>query len=202
MNIYNIFPTPICNFNIERKIKTSELNYILSLDKRKNLGNFNSIDTYILENENLKDIQKFIQNSLDEYFSTIFNPAQSQCAKLYITQSWANYNQHEQYHQRHNHQNSFVSGVFYPKIDDEISEIQFYSPTSHLIEIIPEEYNMWNSNTMNCYIKTGDLIIFPSWIQHMVPPNIRNDTRISIAFNTFVSGIFGKKEKLTELKLI
>ena len=89
-----------------------------------------------------------------------------------------------------------------PKIDDEISEIQFYSPTSHLIEIIPEEYNMWNSNTMNCYIKTGDLIIFPSWMQHMVPPNIRNDTRISIAFNTFVSGIFGKKEKLTELKLI
>lgn len=202
MNIYNIFPTPICNFNIERNIKTSELNYILSLNKRKNLGNFTSIDTYILENENLKDIKKFIQNSLDEYFSTIFNPAKSQSAKLYITQSWANYNQYEQYHQRHNHQNSFVSGVFYPKIDDKISEIQFYNPTTYLIEIVPEEYNMWNSNTMNCSIKTGDLIIFPSWMQHMVPPNIGDDSRISIAFNTFVSGVFGKKEQLTELKLI
>ena len=48
---------------------------------------------------------------------------------------------------------------------------------------------------------TGDLIIFPSHLTHMVQTKQGDGTRISISFNTFLKGYIGSDESLTGLHL-
>jgi hypothetical protein len=48
---------------------------------------------------------------LQRLFRTIICPKNN--IELYITQSWLNYTEENQYHHRHEHPNSVVSGVLY-----------------------------------------------------------------------------------------
>ena len=54
-----------------------------------------------------------------------------------------------------------------------------------------EVYNNFNSDVAHFFVKTGDLIIFPSSTEHKVPIRNNESTRISLAFNTFLRGEFG-----------
>ncbi len=45
----------------------------------------------------------------------------------YITQSWLNYTETNQYHHKHQHPNSLVSGVFYINCDDKFDKIKFFN---------------------------------------------------------------------------
>jgi hypothetical protein len=42
--------------------------------------------------------------------------------------------------------------------------------------------------------------MFPSSLTHGVENVVADDTRVSLAFNSFIKGTFGDKESLTELK--
>ena len=44
----------------------------------------------------------------------------------YITQSWLNYTETKQFHHRHEHPNSIVSGVFYINCHEEFDKIKFF----------------------------------------------------------------------------
>jgi Rps23 Pro-64 3,4-dihydroxylase Tpa1-like proline 4-hydroxylase len=46
----------------------------------------------------------------------------------------------------------------------------------------------------------GDIVLFPSTLTHEVENVIADDTRVSLAFNSFIKGTFGDKGSLTELK--
>ena len=50
-------------------------------------------------------------------------------------------------------------------------------------------------------MKKGELILFPSNLQHSVPANQSDEDRISLSFNTWIKGDIGDKEKLTYLPL-
>ena len=70
----------------------------------------------------------------------------------------------------------------------------------HCLETI--ENNAWNSNCWFLNVENNTLTLFPSWLEHSVEPNKNATTdRISLAFNVFAKGIFGKKEFSNELFL-
>ena len=48
-------------------------------------------------------------------------------------------------------------------------------------------------------MKTGDVILFPSSLTHMVETKQGDNTRISLAFNVFIKGTVGNNKNLTEL---
>ena len=58
---------------------------------------------------------------------------------------------------------------------------------------------MMNSDSWWFNVKSGKIIIFPSSLTHHVDNVIADDTRISIAFNSFIKGILGDNKSLTEL---
>ena len=60
---------------------------------------------------------------------------------------------------------------------------------------------MWNSSTWFFPVQTGDLFMFPSSTTHQVETKKGNNTRVSLAFNTFYKGNIGSNSKLIELKL-
>ena len=199
MNIHNLFPLPIGFFRLGRDLTKTELDYILGQDKYPNQGNITSSNRTILKDKELTDIRDFIEDAMLEYFKTVHDPKGD--VALYVTQSWANYTDPGQYHHKHAHPNSFISGVFYPQADRSVDKIYFYKSGYERIKVQPATWNHWNSESWWFEVGAGDLILFPSHLEHMVETKVGNDTRVSIAFNTFLKGHIGVDESLTGLQL-
>lgn len=199
MNLYNIFPTTIGMFNLERDLTTEEKEFLKNQERRSNAGNTTSKDNYLLRNENLKDLNSFFTESVNKYFADIYQPKYD--VSLYITQSWANYTEQGQWHHKHQHPNSFISGVFYVDADITNDRIYFYRDRYDQIKIIPKEWNITNSDSWWFEAGTGRLVLFPSSLTHMVEVKQHEGTRISLSFNTFLKGTLGENEQLTELIL-
>ena len=199
MNFYNIFPTTIGIFNLERDLTQEELDFLNNQDKRSNAGNTTSVDNYVLRKENLKDLNSFFLESVNKYFDELYKPKYD--SSLYITQSWVNYTEQKQWHHKHQHPNSFISGVFYVNADIAKDRIYFYRDHYDQLKIIPREFNITNSDSWWFEVGTGRLILFPSSLTHMVEMKEHEGTRISLSFNTFLKGTLGDNNNLTELLL-
>ena len=196
MNLLSLFPTPVGLFNLNREITKEELAFIKGLEMRPNMGNTTSVENYILKKKELKGIKKFIEESLEQYFISVFQPQDT--VKLCITQSWINFSTKGQWHHKHAHPNSFVSGVFYFSANERSDKIYFSKEEYQRIKLNPKEYNAYNSETWWLEANTGRLIIFPSELSHNVAPVEEEETRISLSFNTFPKGVIGENQSLTE----
>ena len=124
MNIHNLFPLPIGFFRLGRDLTKTELDFIMGMERYPNQGNTTSSDRKVLRHKELTDIRDFIEDAMLEYFKTVHDPKGD--VALYVTQSWANYTEPGQYHHKHAHPNSFISGVFYPQADRSVDKIYFY----------------------------------------------------------------------------
>ena len=167
-----------------------------------NTGNINTKDNYVLNRKEFKNIKKFLDKHCKNYLNTVICPKNN--INLYITQSWLNYTEANQYHHKHAHPNSIISGVFYFDSDIKNDKILFSSSKGYeqIKPIIDEtKYNIWNSETWFFPVETGNLFMFPSSTNHQVETKQGTNTRISLAFNTFYKGTVGSNKALTELIL-
>ena len=195
-----IFPTTILESNIMRDITNQELDFVNSLESRKSFGNeYNecTVDTCVLDSEELTEIKKWIESKLMVLTEHILSYPEN--LNLYITQSWINYTKTGQSHILHRHSNSLYSGVFYFQTE-ETDNIKFETDSPFFI-IERKEYNIYNSNTWQLPVKTGQLLLFPSNLKHEVPVTISKNTRISLSFNTFIQGEIGTKQTCNLLNL-
>jgi len=198
MTIYNLFPTPVQFFKLNRKLRKLENNFLLNQEQRKNSGNTSSINNYILQEKELFNLKCFIELSLNKYFKKVYAPAED--VEIYITQSWLNYCKKGQFHHQHRHPNSFVSGIFYVQADANKDKIYFYKDEYKQLSVTTNKYNLYNSDSWWLEVKTGDLILFPSSLTHKVE-TVETDLRVSLSFNTFLKGNLGNNQELTELVL-
>jgi uncharacterized protein (TIGR02466 family) len=200
--IQGIFPTPIYFSKLNRKITPIELKFVEKNKKDfyKNIGNTTSNDNYILNNKEFKNIKKELDLIIKDYFNKII--LSSNNIVPYITQSWLNYTETNQHHHKHQHPNSLVSGVFYINCNENFDKIKFFKEYVYkTIQLETKEFNVWNSESWWFPVKTGDVILFPSSLSHMVETKEGNNTRISLAFNVFIKGKIGSNKLLTELIL-
>lgn len=197
--IHNLFPQPVGIYKLQRDLNSKELSFIKKQEMYDNMGNTTSIDNTILCNKEMTKLRDFIESKISEYFKTIYNPKHD--VNLRITQSWINYTEPGGYHHRHHHPNSFISGVFYPQADRTADKIHFYKSGFQMIKFPPESWNSWNSESWWFEVGTGDLLLFPSSLEHMVQTVESDQTRISLSFNTFPVGSIGEEVSLTGLKI-
>jgi hypothetical protein len=216
MMIYNLFPTGVGGFELGRDLSEIEKTHIFNLEQQNNEGNAKSANAWVLEDKNLSSLRSFLNNSLQEYFQATVSPQDD--LKLEITQSWVNYTTPGQYHHKHAHQNSIISGVFYIQAIKEIDKLHFFSETYKQIKVIPKETHAYNSDSWWLPVQTGTLLLFPSHLIHMViptnetsnwhsggdkinPDTSQKDVRISLSFNSFYKGQLGSDEMLTGLTI-
>ena len=99
----------------------------------------------------------------------------------YISAIWCNVQNTNGFNHVHTHAGSWYSGVYYLKCSDKSGEIKFTDPRPGA------EFCKYN-NFISPYInkinpQIGDLILFPSWLPHLVESNCDSEDRVSIAFN-------------------
>lgn len=199
MMVHNLFPTPVVFFNLGRDVTGKEFNFVKNLERRENQGNETSVNADVFSADEMQDIAAFVNEKLKFYFQDIHSPAYD--VDVYVTQSWANYTKKGQFHHKHRHPNSFISGVFYISANREKDRIKFFTHKDPQIEIPTKKYNQYNSESWWLSVSSGELVLFPSTLWHMVDTVDSDDERISIAFNTFLKGMVGDEIAMTGLKL-
>ena len=199
MNTHNLFPTAVTYFDFGSKLTDLELKFITEQETRNNDGNTTSINNNLFESAELAEVARFCEESLQQYFKEVYAPKHDVIP--YITQSWANYTKKGQWHHKHEHPNSFISGVFYVQAQKDIDKIYFYKNGYQQIKLPTDNYNLYNSDSWWLGVETGQLILFPSHLTHMVQAVQTDETRISISFNTFLKGYIGNDLELTGLHL-
>jgi uncharacterized protein (TIGR02466 family) len=109
--------------------------------------------------------------------------------ELAITTSWITRTRPGGFSARHHHSNSYLSAVWYPQAS---STITFTAPVvSTILPNEPAEWNIYNSQAWTIQPEPNMLVIFPSYLQHQIDENNTDDTRYSLAINTFPVGMFG-----------
>lgn len=197
-----VFPVPVLKNELGRSLTDKEISAFNFFGKniRDNKGNTNSVDNYVLEHDDLQVLKLDFNRYINYFVKKIIIPKTD--VELYITQSWLNYTKAGQYHHLHSHPNSVLSGVFYINaIDDKIT---FHRKDhDYIFEFETDKYELFNSRSWFFEVKTNDIFLFPSTLQHNVETvdDKRKDVRISLAFNTFFRGHVGDNVKLTELKI-
>jgi len=202
--IYGLFPIPVYMTGIDREFTKEELEFVNDQKNYcvNNSGNIHTKDNYILNRPELKNIKQFVDEVCQSYLDNIICPKGD--IKIYVTQSWLNYTEENEYHHKHEHPNSFASGVLYINSDKDNDSIKFFNPVSYK-QISPEinenKYNLYNSGSWFFPVETGKIIMFPSSTTHQVDIKKGSNTRISLAFNTFLKGKIGPNRDLAELIL-
>ncbi len=199
IEIRNLFPTPVGLTRLPRDFTPAEKNVLMNLKMDTNVHNLVSVNTRVLDIPELSELKSLVENSLKEYFDTIYKPREG--IEIYLTQSWVNYTQPGMSHHVHEHTNSIVSGVLYIQTYGNRDNIRFLRAKYKMIDITPRELNEFNSRSTQMSVASKDLIFFPSDTVHQVGKVIDGTTRISLAFNSFVRGKVGEAEQMTELHL-
>tara|TARA_R100001129_G_scaffold185814_1_gene175266 strand:- start:600 stop:1226 length:627 start_codon:yes stop_codon:yes gene_type:complete len=196
--LLQLFPTPLLITKYEGSLE-QELKYINTLEwiEQKYNGNFKSKNTYLLNQEQFKNIKNFIYESLNKFTKNISQSDQ----RLAVTQCWLNKNPKGSKHHEHVHPNSIISGVFYFKQDPKLPPISFSKSIQHGMKLDPKKYNNLNSETFLLPCTSGELILFPSDLKHSVPVNKGDEDRISMSFNTFSIDTLGSENSLTHLDI-
>jgi len=200
MIIHPLFPEPVYASKLDRVLTKEELKILNEHKKKtkKNAGNSRTKDSYVLEHKTLNNLKKDLHTKVMDYFDKVIctdNPITP-----YITQSWFNYTKSDQFHHKHNHPNSLISGVFYINADKEVDSITFHKDfLEDGIKLNTTKYNMFNAISCTFPVETGNILLFPSSLIHGVGKKKGNNIRISLSFNVFIKGTIGNKNDLTEL---
>tara|TARA_B100000519_G_scaffold156979_1_gene138435 strand:- start:1693 stop:2313 length:621 start_codon:yes stop_codon:yes gene_type:complete len=165
------------------------LDKALSLQYRKNKGNWASVETNVLDLPDWKLLKDVVQTELDLILKDFYKLDLSNI-KLVVTQSWLNVNNDSEYHPMHTHTNSMLSGIIYLNTSEEDA-----------IRFTDNKFNTRMSfvsiPNMVLPVKKGDIILFDSQLPHSVDAVKRKEKRVSLAFNTFVVGELGSEDGLS-----
>lgn len=100
---------------------------------------------------------------------------------------WANVMRRGGYHIPHNHPRTIVSGTFYSRVEDDMSPICFYNPTTiyrgNEPVVRPQDFTAFTSDTLTIKPKVNHMLIWPSWMVHEVTQMEVSGPRISFSFN-------------------
>lgn len=102
-----------------------------------------------------------------------------------IVAMWSIINQRGNSNSVHNHPDSWLSGVYYPKVPTDTHNagaLCFRDPI--LARTYTRDfYRSVQSEVCSVPPAEGRMILFPGWCEHSVRPNLTDEDRIAISFN-------------------
>jgi hypothetical protein len=146
-NFELLFPTPVMFNSIGREFTKEELAYIEShsTSTNRNVGNVTSNNNYILEEPEMANLKKFVTEQLNEYIKRVYKPKYP--AEAFVTQSWLNWTKKGEFHHKHEHPNSFISGVLYISTDSTKDKITFHRAGYKQLQLMTDTFDIYNSDS-------------------------------------------------------
>ena len=176
----NIFNTPIWGYTLSNE-KYQAQDYLSVIEelhiKESSVSKSNSNGAW-QSRDNLHEMpifREFVTNMLLNYIGAGILKDYN-INKFNIQSMWANVNGKHSFNYHHTHE-GYLSGVFYLKVPKDSGRLIFTNPNirSQSHPIRSPNYPI-NPTPLAC-------IVFPSWLEHYVEPNMSDDTRISLSFN-------------------
>ncbi len=185
------FPTPIWASKIDNYEKTNQemLEYIIDLQNSNPEGVLKSnFKGWHSKDFNMKDEQPInfinsIKNNINKALNDMGWDLTNQSVK--IKSVWAIINEKDAWNQKHHHSNSHLSAAYYVSAHDNCGDIVFYDPRSAPVHNHPisKSPNKLNATVNSIKPEPGMLVLFPSYLEHSVNPNLSDERRIVISFN-------------------
>ena len=190
----DLFPVPVFGTEFENgeSLKQSLLPLMKQIERDDTAVNNYSLNGYanydpqqqIIDHPMLSDLRKFISMSVIEA-----NKAIGLKNDLIFTSSWFSINRLYSTHMPHNHIPSTWSGVYYVQATEEDATLTFIDknkecnwPWASNMEI-----TAYTTPQFSIKPKTGRLIIFPSYLQHLVAEQKVDAERATISFNMAIT---------------
>ena len=189
MPYIDIMPTPIYKDKLGYKLTSQQRD---TLDNLVIHPNELSEEKSILDRPEFKSMKDVIFSHVKKYEKDVCGFKSSLSFKL--TESWYKETVPGDNHPSHNHPNSMLSGVVYLNvpIGDEglhlihIENRGVFKTHEFVYDFTPTKYNEFKTYIP---VKTGDIVLFPSYLFHFVSHNqSENESRKIISFNTFIQG--------------
>ena len=200
--IYPLFPYPLVVCGKKYSFSDAEKEYLATLELVENTGNSMSKNDKILDDPELSELRTFIDEQVLNYKKNLLQIKDEN--EIYVTQSWLNRSQSAEFHPRHRHPNSVLSGVLFidENSDGKLPPIRFHrSQQMYPVDFSFGELNEFNASSREFDTEQGMLMLFPSLLEHDVDKNNSERTRSSISFNTYVRGTIGGRQQLTEVTI-
>jgi len=200
MSLYNLFSIPIWNTNfesIDNKEIAKHCQEVKKLDKGRDISNVGGWQSNDLKgpHQPLYEFHKKL-NETAGFFATDTNIQQP----IGLTNMWMNINGYKDYNKLHCHSHCQLSGVYYVQVTENTGDIHFRHPAMPRMEYEwntdkveywedadgnnGRKFNQYNSCSWTYKPVAGQLLIFPSWLEHFTSPNLEKDVeRITISFN-------------------
>jgi len=200
-SLTGLFPTPILTVKRPAPYTREEVSFVTNQNIEFSKDNGISFSYSILDNPELSNLKSFCQDSVNLLTEQVYASTNNE---LDIGISWINAVPPGKHHGLHGHKNSIISGVYYFQ---NTTNCAFYVQSPLVLRnsydySFYKENNHFNSETWELPVEENTLILFPSWLQHGVRTNNTEQTRHSIAFNTWFksNGSYGFAQEKTYLK--
>jgi uncharacterized protein (TIGR02466 family) len=200
MQIRPIFPQAVIGLNKLEVDHNKILKYLQTIEFEKTASSIGKkADGYVSKSFNVLEDISYLKDEIYNNVKNYLNNIMKLKMNFQITSSWATKTLPDGYSHKHLHQNSYLSGVYYP-VGDEKFSIKFYKKVNFWgIESI--EANNLNAEWYCINIhENSALILFPSYLKHSIEKNLSNKTRYSIAFNTLPFGEIGSGDSKINFK--
>lgn len=191
---HEIFPVPVWQFEFDKANEFKEKIVPMFKEIEKNNPNDNikytkeGYTSYgpinnILDYDECIELKNFVMESVVEAIKDMGMEGYAN-----MTGSWFNINRKYSSHGNHNHIPDVISGIYYVKANKDDARITFHDQNK--VSNWPWRGSTnptFTSRTKSFVPKMGTLYLFPSFVEHSVEQQLKDQERISISFNTFIS---------------
>lgn len=194
-NVHGLFATPFYSDYIHGASEYVDIVSSLEFKRPNDDTGFVSVNTYVLELDELAKLKQDIQNHVNNYAYNICGL--SNAYDFYITNSWVMKHGEGDKAGRHYHSNCMFSGILYLKCEPNSGEITFHKnwfiPTvvPQMLELDVDEYNAFNADSYTIVPEQNQIILFPSHLEHSVAKCRSQQERLCLPFNVFLKGELG-----------
>ena len=207
MKIINFAACPLVHTSTDFRLSSREEFLLHEMSgfedlHNKEYGTVNvSKNSALLESYGMDRVKNFMVNFTKDFVKNILKIKQ----EFYLTQSWATKNAKGDRHHGHTHPNTLLSCVYYVQADS--GKLTVSTDRNGLFPNFDfnfefEEFNNYNAKSWTFDVKTGDMVLFPGYLNHFSTPNESDTDRIIIGANFFTRGKFGTYDNtdLIEIK--
>ena len=188
----NLFPTQVLAFKNEDpdadKMNRAIEEYVLEASKEQKDHTYSIAGNGWHSDCNLTDLDYLWSDKLTELIITAITAyaADGQAPKEWDLESWAVLINNGGYSNYHTHPGWFMSGVYYVKVPEDISQEEARD-IGGIIQIPDTRSGACGTNheggTWSMMPEEGCGLVFPSWMPHFVTPYRGDSYRISLSWN-------------------